>query len=295
MISQWVTRAKQLYNELGDNDTRPRFISNTPYNDSLHCGALNSKSFCFDVLSDHSASRYYIVRFKGPEGVAISRRDFCMAWALCRRTVAFLGGLKSSIQDWSLEQEYTEDLETISELLRKVSLVSGKAVSAAHSSVLEQYEAYWDELNFVMQHISSWERIGYLPFIHARLPTDYKSLVSNPGEPRSRRWMLKGVDNGNWAPLDAQFYCDSPFSALYIFYVKKILELHEEGFEDRWFAMWDMWGPDPVEYKLYRFPRDIPISESELQLRKKSQGVNFGELLSESGDISRTPIRVYDE
>ncbi|ODN86794.1 hypothetical protein L198_07156 [Cryptococcus wingfieldii CBS 7118] len=278
MISQWVTRAKQFYYEIGDNDTRPRFISNTdsPYNDILHCGSLNSKSYCFDILSDNWASQYYIVRFKGPEGVAISRRDFCKAWALSRRTVAFLGGLQSSIQDWGVEQEHAEDLETISELLRK-------------------YEAYWDELSFVMQHISSWERIGYLPFVHAPLPPDYKSLVINPGKPRSRRWILKGVDDYNWVPLEAYFRCESPFSALYIFYVKKILELHEEGFEDRWFAMWDKWGPDPAEYGLYRFPGDVPISESELQLRKKSQGVDFGELLSDFGDISRTPVRGYDE
>ncbi|ODN74862.1 hypothetical protein L202_07166 [Cryptococcus amylolentus CBS 6039] len=134
-----------------------------------------------------------------------------------------------------------------------------------------------DELSFVMQHISSWERIGYLPFIHDRLPPDYKSLVINPVKPRSRRWMLNGVDNYNWAPLDAQFYCESPFSALYIVYVKKILELHEEGFEDRWFAMCDKWGPDPFEYEVYRFPGDVPINESELQLRKKSQGKKLGE------------------
>ncbi|ODN91348.1 hypothetical protein L198_05859 [Cryptococcus wingfieldii CBS 7118] len=276
MFSEWMFRVKQSYDELEDNDTRPRFISNTarPYNDILHCGSLNSNSYCFDVLSDNWASHYYIVRFKGPEGVAISRRDFCKAWALSRRTVAFLGGLKSSIQDWGLEQEYTEDLETISELLRK-------------------YEAYWDELSFVMKHISSWERIGYLPFMHDPLPPNYESLITNPEKPSSRRWILKGM--GNWAPLDAYWSHESPFSELYIFYVKKILELHEEGFEDRWFAMWDKWGPDPVEYELYRFPGDVPISESELQLRKKSQRVNFGELLSESGDISRTPVRGYDE
>ncbi|TYJ55166.1 hypothetical protein B9479_004204 [Cryptococcus floricola] len=258
----------QFYNEPEDDDARPRFISKTPCNDNLHCGSSNSKSWCFDVLSDSWASHYYIVRFKGPEEVtiSISREDFCKAWAISRRTVAFLGGLKSSIQDWGLEQEHAEDLETISELLRK-------------------YEAYWDELSFVMQHISSWERIGYLPFTHDRLPPNYKSLITNPGKPPSRTWILKGTGNWNWAPLKAYWRCESPFSALYIFYVKKILELHEEGFEDRWFAMWDKWGPDPVEYNLYRFPRDIPISESELQLRKKSQGVNFGELLSDSGDI----------
>ncbi|ODN91333.1 hypothetical protein L198_05844 [Cryptococcus wingfieldii CBS 7118] len=273
MISQWVTHAKRFYDELGDNDTHPRFISNTdnPYNVILHCGSLDSReSFCFDVLCKKWASQnyiirqYYIVRFKGPDGVAISRRDFCKAWAVSRRTVAFLGGLKSSIQDLGLEQEYTEDLETISELLRK-------------------YEAYWDELNFVMKHISSWERIGYLPFVHDRLPPNYESLITNPGKPGSRKWMLKGTDH--WYPVDAYWTCKSPFSALYILYVKKILELHEEGFEDRWFAMWDMWGPDPVEYNLYRFPGDFPTSESELQLRKKSRGVNFGELPSGFGDL----------
>ncbi|ODN82662.1 hypothetical protein L202_00959 [Cryptococcus amylolentus CBS 6039] len=78
---------------------------------------------------------------------------------------------------------------------------------------------------------------------------------------------------GNWVPLDAYWSCESPFNALYILYVKKTLELYEEGFENR----------------------DIPISESELQLRKKSEGVNFGDLLSEFGDISRTPVRGYDE
>ncbi|TYJ55163.1 hypothetical protein B9479_004201 [Cryptococcus floricola] len=262
MFSRWIFRAKQLYSELEDDDTRPRFISNTdsPYNDILHRGSLNSKSWCFDVLIDDSASHYYIVRFKGPEGVTISRRDFCKAWAISRRTVAFLGGLKSSIQDWGLEQEHAEDLETISELLRK-------------------YDAYWDELSFVMQHISSWERIGYLPFTHDRLPPNYKSLITNPGKPPSRRWILKGM--GNWHPLDAYWRCESHFSALYIFYVQKILELHEEGFEDRWFAMWDKWGPDPVEYKLYRFPGDVPINESELQLRKKSHGKKLGDLSSE--------------
>ncbi|ODN91351.1 hypothetical protein L198_05862 [Cryptococcus wingfieldii CBS 7118] len=265
MVSRLIFRAKQFYDELEDNDTCPRFISNTasPYNDILHRGSLNSESCCFDVLSDNWASHYYIVRFKGPEGVAISRRDFCKAWALSRRKVAFLGGLKSSIQDWGLEQEYTEDLGTISELLRK-------------------YEAYWDELSFVMKHISSWERIGYLPFAHPRLPPNYKFLITNPGKPLSRRWMLKGMGYWAWAPLDAHYDCESPFSSLYIFYVKKILELHEEeGFEDRWFAMWDKWGPDPVEYELYRFPGDVPISESELQLRKKSHGKKLGDLSSE--------------
>ncbi|ODN74865.1 hypothetical protein L202_07169 [Cryptococcus amylolentus CBS 6039] len=89
-----------------------------------------------------------------------------------------------------------------------------------------------------MQHISSWERIGYLPFTHAHpFPPNYKSLVNNPCKPPSRRWILKGMDHS--APLDPYVRCESPFSALYIFYVKKILELHEEGFEDRWFAMWD--------------------------------------------------------
>ncbi|WVQ72040.1 hypothetical protein IAR50_001584 [Cryptococcus sp. DSM 104548] len=182
------------------------------------------------------------VPWTGPEGVAVTVIDFCKAWACTRRTVAFL------------------DLEMISGLLKR-------------------YEAYWDELNYVMQHVDSWEDIGYLPRTYANLLLDYQSLIANPTIPPSRTWNIKG--EGMMDRIEADESHEAPFSALFIFYVKKILELHEEGFEDRWFEMWERWRPVPGKYRLFRFPRDIPVSESELDLKKKSEGVHIGQLLSE--------------
>ncbi|WVQ77249.1 hypothetical protein IAR50_006932 [Cryptococcus sp. DSM 104548] len=138
------------------------------------------------------------------------------------------------------------------------------------------WASYWDELDFVMQHVNYWEENGYLPRNYAPLPPRYALLITNPTIPPSCTWDLKGRQMR--ARLEAHYGHDAPFSASYVFYAKEVLELHEEGFEDRWFEMWERWKPDPVNYRLYRSPKDVPVSESELELKKKSEGVSFEEL-----------------
>ncbi|WVQ75722.1 hypothetical protein IAR50_005352 [Cryptococcus sp. DSM 104548] len=255
MLSDWVSSIKYFYQKVLYDDT-PSFIYHTDgYSDDApqDYTVLCRGSHCIDAMSKGRNGRYHVVRFKGPDRAVISRRDFCRAWACTRRTIAFLGGLKSSIQEFDHEEEYGKDLEMISGLLSK-------------------YEAYWDELDYVMQHITHWEILAYVPLIYDPLPPDYLSLVADPAIPPSRKWDLyAGSDVINSRH-------QAPFSGLYVLYVKKVLELHEEGFEDQWFDMWDKWRPDPIKYQLYRFPRDIGIGEDELELKKKSQGVRNGEL-----------------
>ncbi|WVQ75305.1 hypothetical protein IAR50_004921 [Cryptococcus sp. DSM 104548] len=267
MLSSWASSIKYYYNKLVYDDT-PSFIyltDGSSDNAPEHYDILYSRSNCFDVknkryVNPDSYGRYHLVRFKGPDRVIISRRDFCKAWACTRRTAAFLGGLKSSIQDFDHDQEFREDFEMISGLLSK-------------------YEAYWDELDYVMQHVSRWEVLAYVPRDYDPLPPDYLSLVDNPTIPPSRKWDLYA--QAMVVRRKIHYHHEAPFSGLYVLYAKRILELHEEGFEDRWFDMWDKWKPDPVKYQLYQYPRDIGIGEDELQLKKKSQCVKDGELSTE--------------
>ncbi|OWT36995.1 hypothetical protein C362_05122 [Cryptococcus neoformans Bt1] len=180
---------------------------------------------------------YHFMRFTLEDGTTLERKEYCKAWAVTKQAVIFFEGLQESLKAWEnpAEPKYGDQMLRVGAILKK-------------------WEAYLDELTFSMRTLKGWEREHRVPEKWAAIPPyDYDNphilpfaIINSAGE--------KEI-------LD--------LTPLFIPLSKHVIKLHEEGFDEEWFDLWDRLKPDPEKFAPYHLPLERPYPYKDIALRRK--------------------------
>ncbi|KAE8543700.1 hypothetical protein D1P53_000416 [Cryptococcus gattii VGV] len=169
---------------------------------------------------------------------ALERKEYCKAWAVTKQAVIFFEGIQDSLKAW----ENPAEPKYVDEMLRA-------------SAMLKKWKAYLAELTFSMHTLRIWEIEHRVPEKWAAIPAyDYDNphifplkTINSAGEKETRR-----------------------LTPLFIPLSKHVIKLHEEGFDEEWFDLWDRLKPDPEKYAPYHLPLERPWPYKDIALRKKT-------------------------
>nr|KIR86236.1 hypothetical protein I308_03180 [Cryptococcus tetragattii IND107] len=172
---------------------------------------------------------------------ALERKEYCKAWAVTKQAVIFFEGIQESLRAWEnpAEPKYED------EMLRA-------------SAMLKKWKAYLvteAELTFSMHTLRIWEIEHRVPEKWAAIP-DYD--YDNP-----HIFPLKTINSAGEKETRI-------LTPLFIPLSKHVIKLHEEGFDEEWFDLWDRLKPDPEKFAPYHLPLERPWPYKDIALRKKT-------------------------
>nr|KIR86245.1 hypothetical protein I308_03189 [Cryptococcus tetragattii IND107] len=176
--------------------------------------------------------------FLPPPYSALERKEYCKAWAVTKQAVIFFEGIQESLRAW----ENPAEPKYVDEMLRA-------------SAMLKKWKAYLDELTFSMNTLIDWEHEHRVPEKWAAIP-DYD--YDNP-----HIFPLKTINSAGKKEIRI-------LTPLFIPLSKHVIKLHEEGFDEEWFDLWDRLKPDPEKYVPYHLPLDRPWPYKGIALKKKT-------------------------
>ncbi|KAE8543689.1 hypothetical protein D1P53_000405 [Cryptococcus gattii VGV] len=169
---------------------------------------------------------------------AMERKEYCKAWAVTKQAVIFFEGIQESLKAW----ENPADPKYEDEMLRV-------------GAMLKKWKAYLAELTFSMNTLLDWEIKHRVPEKWAAIPAyDYDNPHIFP---------LKTINSAGEKE-------NRSLTPLFIPLSKHVIKLHEEGFDEEWFDLWDRLKPDPEKYAPYHLPLERPWPYKDIALRKKT-------------------------
>ncbi|KIR63917.1 hypothetical protein I314_02698 [Cryptococcus bacillisporus CA1873] len=182
--------------------------------------------------------KYHFMRFMLEDGTTLERNEYCKAWAVTKQAVIFFEGIQESLKAWENPAEPKYEYE----ILRA-------------SAILRKWKAYLAELTFSMHTLRVWEIEHRVPEKWAAIPAyDYDNphifpfkTINSAGEKETRS-----------------------LTPLFIPLSKHVIKLHEEGFDEERFDLWDRLKPDPEKYAPYHLPLERPWPYKDIALRKKT-------------------------
>ncbi|ADV23159.1 Hypothetical Protein CGB_F6140W [Cryptococcus gattii WM276] len=183
-------------------------------------------------------NKHHFLRFMLEDGTTLERNEYCKAWAVTKQAVIFLEGIQVSLKAWENPAEPKYEGETL-----------------RVGAMLKKWKAYLAELTFSMHTLRIWEIEHRVPEKWAAMPAyDYDNphifpfkTINSAGEKETRR-----------------------LTPLFIPLSKHVIKLHEEGFDEEWFDLWDRLKPDPEKFAPYHLPLDRPWPYKDIGLRKKT-------------------------
>lgn len=205
-------------------------------------GELRTDNPCIEYYyfagdPDPERTDYHFMRFTLEDGTTLERKEYCKAWAVTKQAVIFFEGLQESLKAWEnpAEPKYGDQMLRVGAILKK-------------------WEAYLDELTFSMRTLKVWEREHCVPEKWAAIPPyDYDNprifpfaTINSAGKRETRH-----------------------LTPLFIPLSKHVIKLHEEGFDEEWFDLWDRLKPDPEKFAPYHLPLDRPWPYKDIALRRK--------------------------
>ncbi|WVQ80813.1 hypothetical protein IAT38_002920 [Cryptococcus sp. DSM 104549] len=198
------------------------------------------------------ASELYFEAFRLEDGSILTRRDLLKAYACALNGATFYSMIIRSIKQWDryyLRVKYAPEIVRLMELRQKM---------------LTNYH----ELHYAIIEFDLWERV-------AHLPSEWKP----PGE-----FDLRNLDT---APnqLHATPKILKSITSIFIHSARHVLAVHQAGYSDEWWSIWDEQRPDPEQVRWAAiFPPGFPITEGEITPQRKMIELTT---TGEAGSISR--------